>query len=418
MTDLPEKTADLPAIAALAKDLYHCAACNYCVDLVWSEWGIDHVCPTVIHHSPSYGYAGLGYISQARAWYEGETLPFHSLAERAFTCTTCGNCEEVCPIGIRPAHVVLALRNELNARGATPAAFAQMRENVLAEDNPAGHPRAQRHAWAETLGDAQEGARLLFVPGCAACYAVPDEARACADLLMASGWRVEMLGAAPGAEETCCGAPLHEAGFAVDAAGKGQRLRQQIAAAGAGDLAVLGAECLEALAERHPSAGDALDLPPRHPIELVLEAVRTGRLVLTARPDRPLPQSIGYLDPCHLTKKSHGAAAQGGLATAARELLALVGCEVGGEARAARFAVCCGAAGGMPDMQPEAARRMGAAKLDEFAGRDAVAVVTASPLCLSHLRHVREPGQPQVFGLFEFLHSHFTPSSANRESGR
>lgn len=180
-------------------------------------------------------------------------MPLANLAERAFTCTTCGNCEEVCPIGIRPAHVVLALRNELNARDLTPAAFARMRENLLAQDNPAGRPRVERQAWAKGREGRREGARLLFVPGCAASHAVPDEARACADLLTAAGWWVESLDA----QETCCGAPLHEAGFTEDAARKGQHLRQQIAAHGAGDLAVLGAECLEALAERHPSSGGA-----------------------------------------------------------------------------------------------------------------------------------------------------------------
>jgi Fe-S oxidoreductase len=243
---------------------------------------------------------------------------------------------------------------------------------------------------------------------------VPDEARACADLLTAAGWRVESLDA----QETCCGAPLHEAGFAEDAARKGQHLRQQIAAHGAEELSVLGAECLEALAERHPSAGGATDLPPRHPLVLVLEAVRAGQLALTPRPDRPPPHSIGYLDPCHLTKKSHGAAARGDLAAAARALLALIGCEVAGDVRAARFAVCCGAAGGMPDMQPEAAGRMGAAKLDSLAGRGVAAVVTASPLCLGHLRRTRREDQPAVFGLFEFLHAHFTPQAMNGEDGR
>lgn len=92
-----------------------------------------------------------------------------------------------------------------------------------------------------------------------------------------------------------------------------------------------------------------------------------------------------------------------------RALLALIGCEVAGDVRAARFAVCCGVAGGMPDMQPEAAGRMGAARLDALAGHGVAAVVTASPLCLGHLRRTHREAQPAVFGLFEFLHAHFTP---------
>lgn len=42
----------LPLLEAFRKDLYHCADCNYCVDAVWAERGIEHVCPTMQSHSP------------------------------------------------------------------------------------------------------------------------------------------------------------------------------------------------------------------------------------------------------------------------------------------------------------------------------------------------------------------------------
>jgi Fe-S oxidoreductase len=403
-----------PGFATLESDLYHCSACNYCVEAVWAQRGIEHVCPTLLHHSPAYGYSGLGYLAQARAWREGTDLDLASLAERAFTCTTCGNCEEACPIGLRPARVVLALRSALNERDATPAAIATLRDNVLREDNPAGAPRQARGDWARGWQSAGHlGDRLLFLPGCAGCHAAPGEARTAVAVLESCGWRVATLGDG----ECCCGAPLHEIGFPAEAAAKREALGHAIRDQGAGTIAVLGTECLEALNDRSAATGPATTA--RHPALLLHDAILAGRVTLTARADRPPPALIAVLDPCHVTKKNHGAARDGDPAAAARAGLIAAGCDVVGGAASSRHALCCGAGGAMPVMNGEAAMRMATGRIDGLAASGAAAIVTISPLCLSHLRSATSPPDaPGTWGLFEFLHRHFqvaaTPTGARR----
>ncbi len=49
----------LPLLETFRKDLYHCADCNYCVDAVGAERGIEHVCPTIQSHSPVTSYMAL-----------------------------------------------------------------------------------------------------------------------------------------------------------------------------------------------------------------------------------------------------------------------------------------------------------------------------------------------------------------------
>ena len=401
MTEEATSPGETPDFAILESDLYHCSACNYCVDAVWEQRGIEHVCPTLVHHSPSYGYSGLGYLSQARAWREGVGFDLADLAERAFTCTTCGNCEEVCPIGLRPARVVLALRSALNQRDATPPAIARLRENVLAEDNPLGVARQARGAWAGDRGPATDGGEpLLFLPGCAGCHAAPGEALAAAALLDACGWRIETLGDS----ESCCGAPLHEAGFATEAAVKRDALGRAIEDAGTAALSTLGVECLEALNDRRPGAGP----PARHSVLLLRDALLAGKIRITPRADHPPPGLVACLDPCHVTKKNHGAARDGDPAAAARAVLGAAGCTVAGGAVSSRFDLCCGAAGGMPAMNPDAAARMARGRIDALATTGAGAIVTISPLCLGHLR-AAEPTRvgPEIWGLFEFLRAHF-----------
>lgn len=399
-----------PDFATLESDLYHCSACNYCVEAIWEQRGIDHVCPTLLHHSPSYGYSGLGYLAQARAWREGGDLDLASLAERAFTCTTCGNCEEACPIGLRPARVVLALRSALNERDATPAAIAQMRENILDEDNPSGVPRQARGEWAYALpATGGIGEAVLFLPGCAGCHDAPGEALAAVEILSSCGWRVETLGAADG----CCGAPLHEIGFAADAAARRDALDRAIRDHGATAVAALGAECLEALNERPSASGGDAVPQARHPVLLLQDAVRGGGITLTPRIDRPPPAGVAVLDPCHLTKKNHGHARDGDPATAARAVLIAAGCDIADGAASSRFALCCGAAGAMPVMNRAAATRMAAGRIEGLSASGATAIVTISPLCLGHLRKAEPaPDQPEIWGLFEFLRRHFHVAAA------
>jgi Fe-S oxidoreductase len=77
-------------------DLYHCASCNYCVDAVWPDRNINHVCVTLQHHEKNPSYSGRGFIEAARFLAEGNELDLASLAKRVFTCTGCA-------IAIRPA---------------------------------------------------------------------------------------------------------------------------------------------------------------------------------------------------------------------------------------------------------------------------------------------------------------------------
>ena len=76
----------LPAsfVEQYGEDLYHCASCNYCVDVVWAERGIAHVCATLEHHSPAPGYSGRGFIDIARALHEGRPLAVEAVAERVW----------------------------------------------------------------------------------------------------------------------------------------------------------------------------------------------------------------------------------------------------------------------------------------------------------------------------------------------
>ena len=379
----------LPHLARYEENFYHCSTCNYCVDMTWDEWGIDGVCPTLRHYSPALGYSGKGYIAAARAWYEGAPPDLASVAERAFTCTTCGNCEEVCPIGMRPQHIAVALRSEIIARGLEPKWVAERLSRFQAEN--AATPDV-----AETRGPPEDIVLL-----CSANQPQSlAEGSAAAALLGAAG-TVRLV-------ETQLHdlAELSALGYSAQVSAPLTALRKRLADMGAARVAAVDADGLSLLL-----ASDG-DPKIESTLSVILASLRSGALVLTPRSDNPPPARVGYLDACHLTKKAHGTASLH-LAEAARDLLGALGIGViGSSSAAAQFQMCCGAAGGMPAAKPDAAREMANARLVDFEKQDAQTIVTASPLCSAHLAGAGNE-RVKVQGLYAFLMSHFEARSGS-----
>ncbi len=366
----------LPLIEAFKKDLYHCADCNYCVDAVWPERGIEHVCPTMEHHTPLTSYSGRGYIAAARAWLEGADLDLNALGERAFTCTTCGNCEQVCPIGLRPRGVAHALRGELWATESVPSPIADFRRRVIRDGNPNGVEGAARANWAAELSITTAAREtVMYLPGCAAATAIPAEAKAACALITAAGLQVTTL-----VDDSCCGAPLYEIGCDREASSMADALANKV---GTATIVTSGLECW--CSWQRGSSRQA----PSSFIGWLTNVLREKRMKL--QPRASLPSAVHVLDSCQSRIDA---------SRELREILSNLGIACTPSLASARYAVCCGAAGGMPSMQGAAAARMAAGRLDE-SPTAAEIIVSADPRCVAHLRG--STSRVTVFGIAEFL---------------
>lgn len=368
------RTLTLPAWfdERFGADLYHCASCNYCVDAVWPERGLHHVCATLEHHSPAPGYSGRGFIDTARALLEGVALDADSIAERVFTCTTCGNCETSCPIGLRPAAIGGALREVLTAADVVPAPVRAARDRIVERGGASETSAGPWQAPAAAPGDG-----VAIFAGCAA-RADGGAATALAGWLAAAGiaaaWQDD------GAR--CCGAALAELGAAREAGAWRDGLTR-----GTAPQVVLGYECLNHL--RAGGDDEALSL-----VAWLDDGLAGGRLALALRDDVPLPR-VRLLESCQLKPRPGRTATDD--ERRARELLARLGVidDAGGYPNL--HALCCGAAGGMPDVAPESASRMAAARLG---GDDGALVLTLDARCAAHLAR---SGTHEVIDLARFL---------------
>ena len=369
-------------VAAYARDLYHCSSCNYCVDAVWPERGMTAVCATMESHGRGPGYSGRGFIEAARAVFEGLAVDADALATRVFTCTTCGNCERACPIGLRPASVGRALRAELVARDALPPPLHALRAAMEREGNPQGAPRAARHAWRERLVDDADAQAPVFFAGCAAALGDPDEARAALALLRAAGLHAGLT------ESGCCGAPLTEIGCVREGEAL---LRAARGALGEREAVIAGSECRRQFgaARTHSVAG------------WLCAAWRAGRVHIGWRPEVTPPAQVTLVESCQLQAANRG---EQGDEHAVAALFAALGVELTRDDFPNRHATCCGAAGGMPRMAPDSAAAMARARLPPSG-----VALSLDTRCANHLRDAAAAGVT-VLGFARFVQRYFTVS--------
>lgn len=380
-------------VLRFATDLYHCSSCNYCVDSVWPERGLNDACVTMAHHTRAPGYSGRGFIETARAVLEGMPLDAEQLAERVFTCTSCGNCESACPIGLRPASIGEALRAELVDANSIPPPVADARRRVLDQANPYGAEKSSRAAWAADLPVAADPSGPVYFVGCAAALKSPVEARAGYELLRRAGLAPEI------ATLDCCGAPLASYGDPANGDALANACVDNIGADRT--VIVAGYGCQQQLEGRR--LGSTLSVAA-----WLLGAVRDGTLKLNRNEAAKPPSAIHLLEACALKRRTPTAPATD--ETAVRELFAALGIDCLTPLFPSPHAPCCGAGGAMPLMQADAAQRMAAARTPQ----DGIAV-TLDPRCAAHLRESDAGNAKNVLGFAEFITRYFIvePTSAD-----
>jgi Fe-S oxidoreductase/nitrate reductase gamma subunit len=300
-------------------------------------------------------------------------------AETLWSCTTCGACADVCPLGISPMRMITDMRRYLIGEGSlrgSPAAALQKTDRV---GNPWGMPPTDRLAWADGLDVPLASERtdfdVLYWVGCAAAYdrRAQKIARSVVRLLQAANVNFAVLGR----EERCTGESARRMGDEL--------LFQQLAAQNVETLARRKARrivahcphCVNSLRNDYPQAGGNYEVV--HHSQLLAELIDEGRL-----PDVSNHSSNGamitYHDPCYLARVS-------GISEPPRAVLRAAG-EASGALpivelpRNRRQTSCCGAGGGRMWFDDAVVNRVGQGRVREIVAAGASTVAVACPFCL------------------------------------
>ena len=304
--------------------------------------------------------------------------------ETLWSCTTCGACADVCPLGVSPMGMITDLRRFLIGDGAlrgSPATALQKTDRV---GNPFGLPQKDRLAWAAGLDvplvKDNPDYEVLYWVGCAAAYdrRAQKIARSVVRLLQAADVNFAVLGP----EERCTGESARRMG---DELLFQQLAEQNVATLGehrAKRIVAHCPHCVNSLRNDYPQAGGEYEVV--HHSQLLSELTAAGKL-----PALPTESAGGgaitYHDPCYLARangiteepRAVLAAATGQASGQGAELLPIIELS-----RNRRETSCCGGGGGRMWFDDAPSQRVGRGRVEEIVASGAATVAVSCPFCL------------------------------------
>jgi Fe-S oxidoreductase len=295
-------------------------------------------------------------------------------------CTTCGACENQCPVGIEHLPLLIGARRGLVSNGEAPDYLGGMYNNLERRSNIWGLGADQRQKFVEAAGlevfDPGTHDVLVWL-GCAGSFEADFQRslRSLFDILRARQIRFGVL-----SKERCTGDPAKRTGneymFQELANGNIEQLR------GAGPKTILTScpHCVKTIGSDYRRFG--------YEVEVVHSAVFVERLTRDVRPVAPAGEgTVTYHDPCYLGRYA-------GRVDEPRALLARFGAEVKEPERNRENPYCCGAGGGLlfADKEEEPGSRISDVRFKQLQATGATTVVTACPFCSIMLKGAQPSG--------------------------
>lgn len=300
-------------------------------------------------------------------------------SRNTFRCTLCGNCQEVCPVGIQLKALWLSLRQDLVHSDAYPKAINMIRDNLEASHNVFAEDNDERADWVEDMPDppdhgfVKDQAEVVYFTGCVAAYfpLAQKIPLALTDIMAGSGVDFTLMGE----DEWCCGFPLIGAGLKDFFHTFRDHNLAAVHAKGAREVVFACPSCYQMWREHYPLG----DLKIYHASQFLLRMLRRGEI-----PMQPLEMTVTYHDPCDL-----GRAAR--IFDEPREAIGRIpGVKLVELPRNRENCLCCGGGGNLEMLSKELSADIARLKIEEILSTGAQAVVTGCQQCVRTMTtHVR-----------------------------
>lgn len=315
--------------------------------------------------------------------------------EVLWQCTTCGACENQCPVGIEHLPILIGARRGLVANGDAPAYLGSMFNNLERRRNIWGLAADERRKFVAAAGfetfDAARHDVLLWL-GCAGSFEADFQKalRSLADILRARRVSFGVL-----AREQCTGDPARRTGneyvFQELAGANIEELR----AASPKTIVTSCPHCAKTIGEDYRGVG--------YDATVVHSSVFVAGLLKAERSAPAAPEAVTFHDPCYLGRYA-------GRVDEPRELLGRFGAAVSEPERNRDNPYCCGAGGGLlfADKEEQPGSRISDVRFAQLRATGAGTVVTACPFCSIMLKGAQATagagsGEVQFVDLMSFV---------------
>ncbi len=300
----------------------------------------------------------------------GETKLVELYTEKVlWQCTTCGACENQCPVGIEHLPIVIGARRGLVSNGEAPEYLGAMYNNLERRSNIWGLSYDQRQKFVEGAQletfDPRRHDVLVWL-GCAGAFEADFQKslRSLFEILLAKGVRFGVL-----SKERCTGDAAKRTGNEYMYQELAQANIEDLKAASPKTIVASCPHCVKTIGEDYRKFGYIVHIV--HSAQFVEELTQGDRAVLPGG-----LETVTYHDPCYLGRYA-------GKVDEPRALLRRFGADIQEPVRNRENPYCCGAGGGLlfEDTDAEPGTRIPDVRFRQLRETGAQTVVTACPFC-------------------------------------
>ncbi len=290
-----------------------------------------------------------------------------------WACTTCGACQEVCPVFIEhPIKIIQMRQNLVLEQEKTPGELQRTFRNMERQSNPWGIANDQRMDWAKdlnvpTIEENPDPEYILWV-GCAGAFdsRIIKQTRAMVKILTTAQVDYAVLGH----QEACTGDPARRAGNEMLFQALAEQNVETLKSVNAKKVITSCPHCLHTLKNDYPQFGGNFEVI--HHTQLLDHLFKSGEL----KSEKSPVATITYHDSCYLGRWN-------GEFDAPRAVIEAVGVPGGitEMTRNKRHGFCCGAGGARMFMEEHEGERVNVNRTDEAITTGVAAVAVACPFC-------------------------------------
>jgi Fe-S oxidoreductase len=300
-------------------------------------------------------------------------------ADEIWSCTTCGACEEECPLAIEYIDKIVDMRRGMVDNGEVPQTLQKPLQQLSKKGNAWGKAPKKRDAWIKDYAeeeaikvlDGETTADTLFFVDSISSYddRMLDITKATVKILRKAGIDFGILGQ----NEKDSGNEVLRFGEELLYRELRDHNVEMIKQSGAKRIVTADPHAYNALKNDYPDLG----IPIEHITEVVARCIKTGALKLN--PVEDAANIYTYHDPCYLGRHNK-------VYEAPREALtAIPNLKLSEMLRSRDRSFCCSGGGLMLFYEPEEEERMGVLRVKMAAKAGANVMVTACPFCMVNM---------------------------------